>query len=80
MTHEEIIKAWFAIEESGGDNIRTELLSYHDPLSRGLRKVYRAYIKFGLGYEFFAHETDMYEAMEKAINKYSEFKIKNEIE
>lgn len=83
MTHEEIIKAWFAIEEMGGENVHTELKSYPNwtvKINKKLsKKMYRAYISFGIGYEFSAYETDVYLAMENAINKYSEFITKSEI-
>lgn len=79
MTHEEIIKVWFAIDELGGENVYTELKSYSNMLYRTPQKTHRAYIRFGLGYEFFAHEKDIYTAMEKVIKQYSEFITTNEI-
>ncbi|MBQ0073988.1 MAG: hypothetical protein KBT34_07315 [Prevotella sp.] len=79
MTHEEIIKAWFSIDELGGENVFTTVESYLNMLYRTPQKMYRAYIRFGLGYEFYAHEKDIYTAMEKVINQYSEFITKNEI-
>lgn len=78
MTKEEIIKAWFAIDELGGENVFTTVESYQNILYRTPQKMYRAYIRFGLGYEFYAHETDIYTAMEIVIKQYSEFVTKNE--
>ena len=76
MTHEEIIKAWFAIDELGGENVNTELSSFH--FCGKKEKTYHAEINFGFGSKFFAQDTDMFKAMERAINKYSEWVIQNE--
>lgn len=77
MTHEEIIKAWFAIDELGGENVHTELSSFHFCGKKD--KMYHAEITFGFGSKFFSQDTDRFKAMERAIMYYSEFITKNEI-
>lgn len=78
MTHEEIIKAWFAIDELGGEDVYTELSSFHYCGKK--EKMYHAEITFGFwGCKFFSQDPDRFKAMERAINEYSEFVIKNEI-
>lgn len=75
MTHEEIIKAWFAIDELCGENVHTELSSFH--FCGKKEKMYHAEITFGLGCKFFSQDTDRFNAMERAINKYSEWVVQN---
>lgn len=70
---EEIIKAWFAIDE-WSDDVCTKLFSYKYPE----RKIYVAEIRFDFE-TFVSQDTDRYKAMEKAIMYYSEFITKNEI-
>lgn len=77
MTKEEIIKAWFAIDELGGENVHTKLSSFH--LCGKNDKMYHAEINFGFGSKFFSQDTDRFKAMERAINNYSASIIKNEI-
>lgn len=74
MTHEEIINAWFAIDELGGENVHTELSSLHYCGKEG--KIYSASIRFAF-YTFVTQDTDRYKAMERAINEYSEWVIQN---
>lgn len=69
MTHEEIIKAWFAIDELGGDNVYAELSSFH--FCGKNDKLYRAEITCGIEYNFYAIAADRYKAMERTINEYS---------
>lgn len=61
MTHEEIIKAWFSIDEWSGD-VCTKLFSYKYPEG----KIYVAEIRFDFE-TFVSQDTDRYKAMEKAI-------------
>ena len=72
MTHEEIIKAWFTIDELGGENVYTELISYKHPKG----KMYSASIRFNF-HIFASQDSDRYKAMERAINDYSEWVVRN---
>lgn len=72
MTHEEIIEAWFAIDELGGKNVSTELFSFEGASS----KRYCARIRFSC-YIFSHRNANRYLAMEQAINEYSEFVLTN---
>lgn len=76
MTHEEIIKAWFAIDELGGENVHTKLSSFHFCGKKD--KMYHAEITFGFGHKFISQDSDRYKAMERAINGYSEWVVRNE--
>lgn len=77
MTKEEIIKAWFAIDELGDDNIHTEISSFQDSYHNN-KKIFRAIIRFGYEYMFVRTDADPYYAMEKVIDGYSKFIIQNE--
>lgn len=72
MTHEEIIKAWFAIAQTN-NTIHTSLHScFHKT------KVYIAKIEVGSAVSFIFGNEDIYEAMADTIENYSKWVCKNE--
>lgn len=73
MTHEEIIKTWFAIAQAN-DIIHTSLYS---SLFSG-KKMYMAQIEVGSITHFVYGSSDIYEAMASVIEDYSKWVEQNE--
>lgn len=73
MKKDEIFKSWLTIAEAD-ININTSLYS----CTCGSQRKYCATISVGILYDFSNADTDLYKAIERTINQYSQWVIENE--